>query len=169
MNGRINFITVAELSNFWIPPLFWCQRWHVWYGGYRAGRSCHWAPVRRIHRIPLSTLRVFRRDRPLGSVRANGIRGSNTRHWSYVKSIWLYKTRFAQKYRIYVGMASSRCTRLRPFRFAITTKLCFGMADGWNYFDNKGIHGLLCTKIVKPQVFQRNRRGKVSFAWNECP
>ena len=36
---------------------FWCQRWQVDCGGYRSGRSCHCAPVRRIQRIPLSTWR----------------------------------------------------------------------------------------------------------------
>jgi hypothetical protein len=33
----------------------WNRRWQVWYGGYRSGRSCQGAPVRRIHKIPLST------------------------------------------------------------------------------------------------------------------
>jgi hypothetical protein len=28
----------------------WNRRWHVWYGGYRAGRSFHGAPVRSIHK-----------------------------------------------------------------------------------------------------------------------
>jgi hypothetical protein len=72
-------------------------------GGYRSGKSCHWAPVRRIQRIPLSTSRGFRRDRPRGSDRVDGIRGSNTRHCSSVKSIWLYKTRFYQMSRIFLG------------------------------------------------------------------
>lgn len=73
---------------------FWRQRWQVDLGGYLAGKSCHWAPARKIQRIPLSTSRGFRRDRPRGSVRVDGIRGSNTLHCSSVKSIWLYKTRF---------------------------------------------------------------------------
>ena len=81
----------------------WCQRWQVDLGGYRAGKSCHWAPVRSIQRMPLSTSRGCRRDRPRGSVRVDGIRGSNTRHCSSVKSIWLYKTRFSQMSRFILG------------------------------------------------------------------
>ena len=87
---------------------FWCQRWQVDLGGYRSGRSCHWAPVRRIQRIPLSTSRGSRRDRPRGSVRVDGIRGSIRVHCSSVKSIWIYKTRFSQMSRIYFGMTSSK-------------------------------------------------------------
>ena len=82
---------------------FWCQRWHVDLGGYRAGRSCHWAPVRSIHKIPLSTSRGYRWGRPRGSDRLDGIRGSNTCHCSSVKSIWLYKTRFYQMSRLFLG------------------------------------------------------------------
>src|SRR5580692_4816383 len=36
---------------------FWKRRWAVWYGPYRGGRSCHRAPVRRIHKTPSNTLR----------------------------------------------------------------------------------------------------------------
>jgi hypothetical protein len=31
----------------------WKRRWHVLFGGYRSGRSAHWAPVRKIQRMPL--------------------------------------------------------------------------------------------------------------------
>jgi hypothetical protein len=30
----------------------WKRRWQVWYGGYRSGKSCQRAPVRKIQRIP---------------------------------------------------------------------------------------------------------------------
>jgi len=46
----------------------WNRRWHVWYGGYRWGRSFQGAPVRSIQRIPLSTCRGSRGGRPLGSL-----------------------------------------------------------------------------------------------------
>ena len=41
------------------PLLHQClwYRWQVWYGGYLPGRSAHGAPVRHIHKIPLSTAR----------------------------------------------------------------------------------------------------------------
>ena len=82
---------------------FWCQRWHVWYGGYRPGRSFHGAPVRRTHRMPLSTSRGLRRERPRGSDRldCDGIKGSNRFHCSSVKSIWIHKTRFPQMSRLF--------------------------------------------------------------------
>ena len=48
------------------PPFdhFWNQRWQVWYGGYRPGRSFQGAPVLRIQRIPLRTSRGARTGRP---------------------------------------------------------------------------------------------------------
>ena len=36
----------------------WKRLWHVWYGGYRSGRSAHGAPVRITQSTPLSTARV---------------------------------------------------------------------------------------------------------------
>jgi hypothetical protein len=36
----------------------WKRRWQVWYGPYRAGRSCQGAPVRNIHNTPCSTRRA---------------------------------------------------------------------------------------------------------------
>ena len=42
----------------------WNRRWHVWYGGYRSGRSFQGAPVRNTHKIPLSTSRASRGGRP---------------------------------------------------------------------------------------------------------
>ena len=66
----------------------WKRRWHVWYGGYRSGRSAHCAPVRRIHKMPLSTSRELRLGLPLPSSRrgGTGISGSSTCHCSSVSS-----------------------------------------------------------------------------------
>src|ERR1700733_8222841 len=51
----------ASVSNkFCITPdftQFWKRRWAVWYGPYRGGKSFQGAPVRRIHKTPLSILR----------------------------------------------------------------------------------------------------------------
>ena len=35
----------------------WKYRWQMLFGGYRSGKSAHWAPVRRIQRMPLRTSR----------------------------------------------------------------------------------------------------------------
>ena len=47
----------------------WRRRWHVWYGGYLSGISCHRAPVRKTQRIPLTISRFDRLGRPLPSAR----------------------------------------------------------------------------------------------------
>jgi hypothetical protein len=67
----------------------WCRRWQVAGDGYRSGTSRHCAPVRRIHRIPLSTCRSSHHGRPRPSARRRGfgINGSNTLHCSSVRSI----------------------------------------------------------------------------------
>ena len=67
----------------------WNQRWHVWYGGYRWGRSFQGAPVRKIHRIPFITSRGSRGLRPLGSFIGvkDAIMGSIRFHCSFVSSI----------------------------------------------------------------------------------
>lgn len=67
----------------------WNRLWHVWYGGYRWGRSFQGAPVRSIHRIPLSTCRGSRGGRPLGSLGGVNslIIGSIRFHCSFVMSI----------------------------------------------------------------------------------
>ena len=67
----------------------WKRLWHVWYGGYRCGRSFQGAPVRSIHRIPLNTCLGSRGGRPLGSL--DGVNftiiGSIRFHCSFVMSI----------------------------------------------------------------------------------
>ena len=67
----------------------WNRRWHVWYGGYRCGRSFHGAPVRRIHRTAFITSRGSRALRPLGSLTGvkDTIIGSIRFHCSFVSSI----------------------------------------------------------------------------------
>jgi len=67
----------------------WNRRWHVWYGGYRWGKSFQGAPVRRIHNMPLRTSRGSLEGRPLGSL--DGVdatmMGSIRFHCSLVSSI----------------------------------------------------------------------------------
>jgi hypothetical protein len=69
----------------------WYRRWHVWYGGYRAGRSAQGAPVRKIHSTPFITSRGDRQGRPPlrpGSFRSRaGIKASIACHCSSVKSM----------------------------------------------------------------------------------
>lgn len=66
----------------------WNRRWHVWYGGYRCGRSFQGAPLRKIHKIPFKTSRGSFGWRPLGSL--EGLReeiiGSMRGHCSFVIS-----------------------------------------------------------------------------------
>ncbi len=68
----------------------WKRRWQVWYDGYRSGRSFHGAPVRRIHRIPLSTLQGSRGGRPRHPGRHFdfGISRSIRFHCSFVRSMY---------------------------------------------------------------------------------
>jgi hypothetical protein len=67
----------------------WNRRWQVWYGGYRSGKSFQGAPVRKTHRLPLSTSRGSRggRPRPPGLRRIGGTSGSIRRHCSFVRSM----------------------------------------------------------------------------------
>jgi hypothetical protein len=87
----------------------WCQRWHVDLGGYRSGRSFHCAPVRSIHRMPLSTSRGSFRERPRGSARSkgDGIKGSSSFHCSFDKSISHILFILLQKSRFYFGITSN--------------------------------------------------------------
>ena len=69
----------------------WKRRWHVWYDGYRSGKSCHGAPVRIIHKMPFkisqSSLRGL--PRPPAFVGGTGINGFTTFHCSSVRSMGL--------------------------------------------------------------------------------
>jgi hypothetical protein len=67
----------------------WNRRWHVWYGGYRCGRSFQGAPVRKIHKMAFKIWRESRGRRPLGSYFGvnETITGSIRLHCSFVSSI----------------------------------------------------------------------------------
>lgn len=71
---------------------FWNRRRAVWYGPYLDGRSCHGAPVRKIHKTPLNTLCRSLHGRPRPSCRTGSIgrMGSMRSHRSSVKSIHNY-------------------------------------------------------------------------------
>jgi hypothetical protein len=81
--ARRTFAIVPSLTHCWN------RLWHVWYGGYRSGMSCHGAPVRNIHKMPLNTALVsFQgRPRPSGRFGSFGSKGSITIHCSSFKSI----------------------------------------------------------------------------------
>lgn len=67
----------------------WKRRWQVWYGPYRAGRSCQGAPVRSTHNIPLSTCRASRQGLPRLSARRccpNSTKGLTRSHCTSVRS-----------------------------------------------------------------------------------
>ena len=67
----------------------WKCRWQVLLGGYRSGISAHWAPVRKIQRIPLRTARESCGGRPdiPGSALGFGIYSAIRCHCSLVRSI----------------------------------------------------------------------------------
>jgi hypothetical protein len=67
----------------------WNRLWHVWYGGYLAGRSFQGAPVRKIHNIPFITSRGSRPFLPRGSFTGVVLKimGSIRFHCSFVSSI----------------------------------------------------------------------------------
>jgi hypothetical protein len=67
----------------------WNRRRHVWYGGYRWGKSFQGAPVRKIHSMPLRTSLGSRAGRPLGSLDGvdDTMMGSIRFHCSFVSSI----------------------------------------------------------------------------------
>jgi hypothetical protein len=67
----------------------WNRRWQVWYGPYRAGRSCHGAPVRNTHNMPFSTCRASRQGLPRLSARRrcpNSTKGLIRSHCTSVRS-----------------------------------------------------------------------------------
>jgi len=67
----------------------WNRLWHVWYGGYRCGKSFQGAPVRKIHSMPFRTSRGSLAGRPLGSLDGvdDTMMGSIRFHCSLVSSI----------------------------------------------------------------------------------
>jgi hypothetical protein len=67
----------------------WKRRWQVLFGGYRSGISDHWAPVRNIHRIPLSTSLGFCGGLPdfPGCALGFGMNSAIRCHCSFVRSI----------------------------------------------------------------------------------
>jgi|SRR5579884_1878373 len=71
---------------------FWKRRCAVWYGPYRGGKSFQGAPVRRIHKTPLSTVRrsLHGRPRPSSRTGSSGKMVSTISHCSSVKSIHNY-------------------------------------------------------------------------------
>ncbi len=75
---------------------FWKCRWQVLRGGYRQGKSFHGAPVRRIHKMPLSTWRGSTAGRPCrpGPLRGGGRYWEIRFHCSLVISItkWLHNS-----------------------------------------------------------------------------
>jgi hypothetical protein len=83
----------AKVARIWAKTPSWVhcwnRRWHVWYGGYLSGRSFQGAPVRKTHKMPLSTSRGSRggRPRPPGFRRIGGTSGSMFRHCSLVRSM----------------------------------------------------------------------------------
>ena len=65
------------------------HRQHVDGLGYRSGRSCQRAPVRRIHRIPSRTSRLSEGGRPpFGFLFGSGSSGFNSFHWSSFMNCW---------------------------------------------------------------------------------
>jgi hypothetical protein len=87
LRSRANASRIRSYVPSWTQR--WNRRWHVWYGGYRSGRSAHWAPLRKTHKIPLSTSRLLRHGRPRPSARlgSSPMSGSSTLHCSSVTSI----------------------------------------------------------------------------------
>lgn len=87
---RFKSVSSARLTFSRVPSLVhcWKRRWQVAEDGYRAGKSCHGAPVRITHRIPFSTSRGSRHGLPRPSSRTTGLpsSGSNTFHCASLRS-----------------------------------------------------------------------------------
>ena len=67
----------------------WKRRWHVWYGGYRSGKSCQRAPVRKIQRMPFKISRslTLGLPRPSALLTGFGRSGLTIAHCSSLMSI----------------------------------------------------------------------------------
>lgn len=88
---------------------FWNQRWQVWYGGYLDGRSFQGAPVRMIHKMPLSTSLGFRGGLPLKvPLMALGMKDSIKLHCSSRISMYgLQGTQERSNFRTQISLAAS--------------------------------------------------------------
>lgn len=67
----------------------WKRRWQVWYGGYRSGKSCQRAPVRKIQRMPFKISRSLTLGLPRPSALLTGLgrSGLTIAHCSSLMSI----------------------------------------------------------------------------------
>src|ERR1700693_907672 len=90
---------------------FWNRRCTVWYGPYRSGKSCQRAPVRRIHRIPFSTVRRSLQGRPRRSARTR----SGGRMVSIICHCWSVRS-IRHKYTLYKKVQETFC---HTFHFPI--------------------------------------------------
>lgn len=87
----------------------WNQRWQVWYGGYRSGKSFHGAPVLRIQRMPSNTSRGGVEGLPLPPCPplAGGTRGAMRSHCSFVRSMWTGSDKTGRKSRNFLDFSGS--------------------------------------------------------------
>jgi len=85
----------------------WNRLWHVWYGGYRGGKSFQGAPVPKIHNMPSKTSRGSRARHPRGSFggMAESIMGSILFHCSFVISILIL---------LHYKEVMSNCSTIQP-------------------------------------------------------
>ena len=82
----------------------WNHLWHVWYGGYRAGRSFQCAPVLRIQSIPFKTARgsLAGLPCPSGPFCGSGSNPDKRSHCSFVMSMPNYWAKLNQKSRYFL-------------------------------------------------------------------
>jgi hypothetical protein len=82
-NARSSFSNTPDLTHSWK------RRWQVWYGGYRSGKSCQRAPVRKIHRMPFRISRslTLGLPRPSALLVGLGSNGLTISHCSSLRSI----------------------------------------------------------------------------------
>src|SRR5690606_38134579 len=110
----------ANLSSiFSITPertQFWKRRCTVWYAPYRGGKSCHGAPVLKIHNAPSKALRRSLHGRPRPSARtvSSGKMLSTIFHCSSVKRIPSHSTLTIKVQAHIYEMASSDTMNMTP-------------------------------------------------------
>ena len=107
----------------------WNRLWHVWYGGYRGGKSFQGAPVRKIHRMPLRTSRGSLAGLPLGSLDGvdDTMMGSIRFHCSLVSSILILLHICNLVSRFYFEMASNN--RFVPACYDLAISRLFNNTD----------------------------------------